>query len=170
MLLLLLLLLLLCSYFSYRCATVPVPDDKWEKWISWWNENWQRKLKYLDKTCPNATVSTTNPTWTDLGLNSGHYHDPWHLTAVICSTEGKWWWNVCLQLWEQCIWKFWCVTPCGMIESYQHFKGGGAHNVGSIQPGPIKTVTSHSFVCYIINDESPTEVKLQKFRDMQKWL
>jgi hypothetical protein len=23
------------------------------------------------KTCPSATLSTTNPTWTDLGLNPG---------------------------------------------------------------------------------------------------
>jgi hypothetical protein len=32
-------------------------------WSIWWNENWQGKPKYSDKTCPSATLSTTNPTW-----------------------------------------------------------------------------------------------------------
>jgi hypothetical protein len=36
-----------------------------------WNENWQEKLKCSEKTCPSATLSTTNPTWPDLGLNMG---------------------------------------------------------------------------------------------------
>jgi hypothetical protein len=29
------------------------------------------KLKNLEKTCPSATLSTTNPTWTNLGVNLG---------------------------------------------------------------------------------------------------
>jgi hypothetical protein len=29
------------------------------------------KLKYLEKTCPSATLSTTNPTRTDPGSNPG---------------------------------------------------------------------------------------------------
>jgi hypothetical protein len=28
--------------------------------------------KYLEKTCPNATFSITNPTWPDLGSNLVH--------------------------------------------------------------------------------------------------
>jgi hypothetical protein len=32
---------------------------------------WQRKPKYSEKTCPDATLSTTNPTWPDSGLNPG---------------------------------------------------------------------------------------------------
>jgi hypothetical protein len=40
-------------------------------WRIWWNENWQRKPKYSEKTCPSATLSTTNPTWPDAGLNPG---------------------------------------------------------------------------------------------------
>jgi hypothetical protein len=40
-------------------------------WSSRWNENWQGKLKYWEKTCPSATLSTTNPTWPDLGSNPG---------------------------------------------------------------------------------------------------
>jgi hypothetical protein len=32
-------------------------------WRSWWNERfWHGKLKYSEKTCPDATLSTTNPT------------------------------------------------------------------------------------------------------------
>jgi hypothetical protein len=33
--------------------------------------NWQGKPKYSEKTCPGATLSTTNPTWPDPGLNPG---------------------------------------------------------------------------------------------------
>jgi hypothetical protein len=31
--------------------------------------DWQEKLKYLDKKFPRATLSTTNPTWSNLGSN-----------------------------------------------------------------------------------------------------
>jgi hypothetical protein len=32
-------------------------------WRSWWNEwFWQEKPKYSEKSCPDATLSTTNPT------------------------------------------------------------------------------------------------------------
>jgi hypothetical protein len=52
---------------------VPAPDDKW--WWSMrssrWNETWQGKQKYSEKTCPNAALSTTNATWPDLGSNLG---------------------------------------------------------------------------------------------------
>jgi hypothetical protein len=40
-------------------------------WRIWWNEDWQGKPKYSEKTCPSATLSTTNPTWPDPGLNPG---------------------------------------------------------------------------------------------------
>jgi hypothetical protein len=33
--------------------------------------NWQGKPKYSDKTCPGATLSTTNPTLPDPGSNPG---------------------------------------------------------------------------------------------------
>jgi hypothetical protein len=52
--------------------TVPAPDDRWWwVWSSRWNENWQGKLKYSEKTCLNATLSIIHPTWPDLGLNQG---------------------------------------------------------------------------------------------------
>jgi hypothetical protein len=51
---------------------VPTPDDRWWwVWSSRWNENWQGKPKYSEKTCPSSTLSTTNPTWSDLGWNPG---------------------------------------------------------------------------------------------------
>jgi hypothetical protein len=36
-----------------------------------WNEIDRGKPKYWGKTCPSATLSTTNPTWTDPGSNPG---------------------------------------------------------------------------------------------------
>jgi hypothetical protein len=50
---------------------VPALDDRWWAWNSRLNENWQGKLKYLEKTCTSATLSITNPTWTDLGMILG---------------------------------------------------------------------------------------------------
>jgi hypothetical protein len=51
---------------------VPARDDRWI-WSVWWNENWQGKVKYSEKTCPSATLSTTNPRWSDLGSNPGRH-------------------------------------------------------------------------------------------------
>jgi hypothetical protein len=36
-----------------------------------WNESGRRKPTTRRKTCPSATLSTTNPTWTDPGSNTG---------------------------------------------------------------------------------------------------
>jgi hypothetical protein len=49
----------------------PAPDDRlWWVWSSGCNENMQeRKPKYSEKTCPSATLSTTNLTWPDVGSN-----------------------------------------------------------------------------------------------------
>jgi hypothetical protein len=56
-------------YVGHCWPTIPAPDDRWWLWSSWWNEDWQEKPKYSEKTCPSATLSTTNPTWPDLGSN-----------------------------------------------------------------------------------------------------
>jgi hypothetical protein len=51
---------------------VPDRHDRWcWMWSSQWNENWQGKQKYSEKTYLNATLPTTNPTWLDLGSNPG---------------------------------------------------------------------------------------------------
>jgi hypothetical protein len=62
------------AWYVGRCwPIVPAPDDRWWWWLwsSWWNEDWQGKPKYSEKTCPSATLSTTNLTWPDLGSNPG---------------------------------------------------------------------------------------------------
>jgi hypothetical protein len=48
-------------YVGHCCPIVPAPIDRWWLWSSGWNENWQGKPKYWEKTCPSATLSTTNP-------------------------------------------------------------------------------------------------------------
>jgi hypothetical protein len=59
-------------YVGHCCSIVPATDHRWWwLWGSWWNEDWQGKPKYSEKTCPSATLSTTNPTWIDLGSNPG---------------------------------------------------------------------------------------------------
>jgi hypothetical protein len=58
-------------YCGHFWPIVPAPDDRWGwLWSSWWNEDWQGKPKYSEKTCPSATLST-NPTWPDPGSNPG---------------------------------------------------------------------------------------------------
>jgi hypothetical protein len=59
-------------YVGHCWPIVPAPDDRWWLWSNWWNEYWQGKLKYSEKSCPSATLSTTNPTCPDLGSNPGH--------------------------------------------------------------------------------------------------
>jgi hypothetical protein len=49
------------GWSAYRKASANCPGWLWW-WRSWWNEQfWQGKPKYLEKTCPDATLSTTNP-------------------------------------------------------------------------------------------------------------
>jgi hypothetical protein len=60
------------GYCGHYWSTVPAPDDRWWwlwLWRNWWNEDWQGKPKYSEKTCPSATLSTTNTIWLDSGLN-----------------------------------------------------------------------------------------------------
>jgi hypothetical protein len=35
-------------------------------WSSRWNENWQGEPKFSEKTCPNASLCTTNHMWSNL--------------------------------------------------------------------------------------------------------
>jgi hypothetical protein len=53
-------------------AYCTAPNYRWGwLWSNLWNEDWQGKPKYSEKTCPSATLSTTNPTWPDPGANPG---------------------------------------------------------------------------------------------------
>jgi hypothetical protein len=60
-------------YCGQYWPIVPAPDDDRWWWLrrNWWNGDWQVKQKYSAKTCPSATLSTTNSTWLDPGLNPG---------------------------------------------------------------------------------------------------
>jgi hypothetical protein len=59
-------------YCGHSWPIVPAPDEGWGwLWSNWWNEDWQRKPKCSENTCPSATLSTTNPTWPDPGSNPG---------------------------------------------------------------------------------------------------
>jgi hypothetical protein len=42
-------------------------------WSSRWDDNWQEKSKYSEKSCLGATLATTNATLPDLGSNLGHH-------------------------------------------------------------------------------------------------
>jgi hypothetical protein len=51
-----------CSALRPLLAYYICPGWLWG-WRSWWNERfWKGKPKYSEKTCPDATLSTTNPT------------------------------------------------------------------------------------------------------------
>jgi hypothetical protein len=50
---------------------VPAPGDCDDDGEFWWNEDWQGKPKYSEKTRPSATLPSTNPTWPDPGMNPG---------------------------------------------------------------------------------------------------
>jgi hypothetical protein len=42
--------------------------DEDDFWSNWWNEDWQGKPKYSEKTRPSATLSTTKSHMTRPGL------------------------------------------------------------------------------------------------------
>jgi hypothetical protein len=62
---------------------VPAQDNIWWwMWSSWWNENWQGKQKYSEKTCPSAICSPQIP------------HDlnwAWTRTAAVGSRQLTTW-------------------------------------------------------------------------------
>jgi hypothetical protein len=58
------------GYCGHYWPIIPAPDDRWGwLWKNWRNKDWQGKPKYWKKTCPSATLSTTNPTWLYPGFN-----------------------------------------------------------------------------------------------------
>jgi hypothetical protein len=62
------------GYWGHDWPIVPAPDDRWLwLWRNWWNVDLQGKPKYSEKTCSNATLSTTYRTWLDPGLNPGSH-------------------------------------------------------------------------------------------------
>jgi hypothetical protein len=49
---------------GHQLAYCSCPEWLWG-WRIWCNDDWQGKPKYSEKTCPSATLSTTNITWPD---------------------------------------------------------------------------------------------------------
>jgi hypothetical protein len=47
------------------------------------------KLKYWEKTCPSATLFTTNPTWSDLGSNPGRRGGKPVANRLSCGTANS---------------------------------------------------------------------------------
>jgi hypothetical protein len=67
---------------------VPASDNRWWwMWSSRWNENWQGKPKYSEKTCFSAALSTTNPSWPDLGLNPGRRGGKPAINRLTCRSH-----------------------------------------------------------------------------------
>jgi hypothetical protein len=66
-------------HVGHLLAYCTCPGWLWS-WRIWWIE-WQGKPKYSEKTCPGATLSTTNPTWPDPELNPGRRGGKPGLTA-----------------------------------------------------------------------------------------
>jgi hypothetical protein len=65
---------------------IPADDDDiwvWQALVEWWY--WQGKPKNSEKTRPNATLSTTNPTCTDHGANPGLHNEK---PATNCLSHG----------------------------------------------------------------------------------
>jgi hypothetical protein len=64
---------------ALRLFVQPYDEDEYEQFFyqvlqvmeHQWNETDRGKPKTRRKTCPSATLSTTNPTWTDPGSNPG---------------------------------------------------------------------------------------------------
>jgi hypothetical protein len=97
-------------YCCHYLPVVPAPDDRWWwLWSNWWNEDWQGK-----PNCPSATLSTTQPTWTDLGFNpaaavGSRRLTAWAMARPRCRIIGVWCWR------SKCFAKItvcWDVMPC----------------------------------------------------------
>jgi hypothetical protein len=68
----------------------PRMNDRWLVCCSRWNENWQGKPKYSEKTCPSATLFTTNSTSPDLGLNPGRRGGKPAINRLSYGTVSSW--------------------------------------------------------------------------------
>jgi hypothetical protein len=55
----------------------------------WWNETDGKAEVFGGKTCPTATLSTTNPTWTDPGSNPGLRGDACFYLEYLCYKQSE---------------------------------------------------------------------------------
>jgi hypothetical protein len=78
----------------------------------------------LRKTCPSATLSTTNPTWTDLGANPGLRGEKMATDRLSYGTAS-------------CACKLCCSLsdlPCSLLGTANH---GGITNTSGVQKMPV---------------------------------
>jgi hypothetical protein len=99
------------SYCGHFWPIAQAPDDGWGwLWSSWWNEDWQGKPKYSEKTCPSTTLSTTNLTWSDSGqLESNH--------VVVVMNGLQAYHRFFFSRWL-CLWHLWSVSPSSPVAQF----------------------------------------------------
>jgi hypothetical protein len=66
---------------------------------SWWNDTDREKPNNAERNLFSVTVSTTNPTWTDPGVNLGLHVEGWatdclshgmaHLMGLACISDAR---------------------------------------------------------------------------------
>jgi hypothetical protein len=82
-------------------ATARLP---WLAWSSWWNENWQEKPKYLEKTCSSTTFLSQIP-----------YALTWHQTwAVMVRSQQLTVWAIA---WPYIVLSVCLGGRCGFLQS-----------------------------------------------------
>jgi hypothetical protein len=57
-----------CGRFGLLYKPQMIDEDDF--WSNWWNDDWQGKRKYSEKTCPSATLSTTKSHMTRPGART----------------------------------------------------------------------------------------------------
>jgi len=61
----------------------------------WLNDTNRGKLKYSEETCPIASLSSINPTWTGPGMDPGLCGD-WQAASHLSHSMNRDWFNICI--------------------------------------------------------------------------
>jgi hypothetical protein len=92
-------------HYSHQRAYCASPGWLWQC-RNWWNDDWQGKPKYSEKTCLSAALSTANPTcsaqmWTRAAAVGSQWLTTWATTRpmYICKCIG----------FSVYTWSFWCL-------------------------------------------------------------
>jgi hypothetical protein len=151
---------------------LPAPNDRWRMWSSRCNENWQRKPKYSEKTCPSATLSNTNPIWPDLGSSPCRrcgkpatnrlsyraavcvgYKDQSVRSNILSHVSDISHHSLCLRLPQRLVWM--CISlwfppiSCWLLRLFFRPKEGGSMFLGS-RWNSVRYTASHPGWCYIL--------------------
>jgi hypothetical protein len=132
-------------YWGHFWPVVQAPDDRWGwLWSNWWNEEWQGKPKYSEKTCPSATLSTTNPTWPDPDSNPGRRSGKSATNRLSYGAQCA----ACSWLWlnsEAGDRRIWCIG--GILISRGHQRNLGAT---SSMTGTVIMLNTNLFFCEMV--------------------